>query len=261
MSVLDYASPQATPPRWRIALYHLRFVLLAAYAALVGGAVWFYADVGVEAVFLAVALLIFFSAQGLFLIGMPQLRWPRPVRRKPMWMTIVAGALAAGLLTFGLIMTIMSALDVWKSATESIGLHLFWAVLITWAAWLVVFGIMWTGEWFRGFQTMYKLICAGTWLEILITIPIDVHVRKKTDCWCGEGTFFALVAGSTVAFWSFGPGIVLLFLTRRLQREGYFSLCGKCGRDLTNITEKRCPHCSARIPQRRRPSSAASQSV
>jgi len=44
MSVLEYASPQATPPRWRIALYHLRFVLLGAYALLIAGAVWFYAE-------------------------------------------------------------------------------------------------------------------------------------------------------------------------------------------------------------------------
>ncbi|MDB5322729.1 MAG: hypothetical protein JWN40_4360 [Phycisphaerales bacterium] len=252
MSVLEYASPQAAPPRWRVVLYHLRYVLLAAYALLIAGAVWFYSEMGLDAVFLAVALLVFFGVQGLFLIGMPQLRWPRPVRRKPMWVSVVAGALAAGVLTCGLIMTGMSLFDVWNSATKAIGGHVFWAVLATWAAWLVVFAIMWTGEWFGGFKTIYKLICAGTWLEILITIPIDVHVRKKTDCWCGEGTFFALVAGSTVALWSFGPGLVLLFLTRRLQREGYFSLCGKCGHDLTGVVEKRCPRCAARIPKSQR---------
>lgn len=252
MSVLEYASPQAAPPRWRVALYHLRYVLLAAYALLIAGAVWFYSEMGLDAVFLAVALLVFFGVQGLFLIGMPQLRWPRPVRRKPMWLSVVAGSLAAGVLTFGLIMTGMNVLDVWKPATKAIGGHIFWAVLITWGAWLVVFAVMWTGEWLGGFKQIYRLVCAGTWLEILITIPIDVHVRKKTDCWCGEGTFFALVAGSTVALWSFGPGLVLLFLTRRLQREGYFSLCGKCGHDLTGVVEKRCPRCAARIPKSQR---------
>lgn len=262
MSVLEYASPQATPPRWRIALYHLRFVLLAGYALLIAGAVWFYAEMGLESVFLVVALLTFFGVQGLFLIGMPPLRWPRPVHRKPMWMALCAAALAVAILTFGLIMTFMSLLDVWKSATESIGGHLFWAIPITWAIWLVIFAFMWSGQRLGGFQRIYKTICAGSWLEILITIPIDAQVRKKTNCWCGEGTFFALVAGSTVALWSFGPGIVLLFLTRRLQREGYFSTCGECGRDLDSATEKRCPHCNARIPQRRRrPSSAAGQSV
>src|SRR5258706_3822200 len=257
MSVLEYASPQAAPPRWRVALFHLRYVLLAFYALLTAGAVWFYSELGMEAVFLAIALLVFFGVQALFLIGMPQLRWPRPVRRKPMWMSIVAGALVAGILTFGLIATIMNLFDVWKSATSAIGAHVFLAVLLTWAAWLVVFAIMWTGEWLGGFKQIYKIICAGTWLEILITIPIDVHVRKKTDCWCGEGTFFALVAGSTVAIWSFGPGLVLLFLTRRLQREGYFSRCGKCGQDLTNVTEKRCRQCNARIPKRLRPTPQA----
>src|SRR6266536_2539127 len=134
MSVLEYASPQAVPPRWRVALYHLRYVLLAGYALLIAGAVWFYSDLGTEAVFLAMALL--------FLIGMPQLRWRRSVRRKPMWVSIVAGSLVAGVLTFGVIMTGMSLFDVWNSATKAIGGHVFWAVLVTWAAWLVVFAIM-----------------------------------------------------------------------------------------------------------------------
>jgi hypothetical protein len=252
MTVLEYASPQPAPPRWRVALYHLRYVLLTGYALLVGGAVWFYSEMGLGAVFLVIAALVFFGVQGMFLIGMPQLRWPRPVRRKPMWLTVVAGALVAGALTFGLIATGMSLFDVWNTATKAIGGHIFWAVLVTWAAWLVVFGVMWTGEWLGGFKQIYRVICAGTWLEILITIPIDVQVRKRTDCWCGEGTFFALVAGGTVALWSFGPGLVLLFLTRRLQREGYFSLCGKCGQDLTGVTEKRCPRCAARIPKGQR---------
>jgi hypothetical protein len=253
MIVFEYASPLATPPRWRVALYHLRYVLLAAYALLLGGAIWFYAESGVESVALIVTLLLLFGFQAIFLIGMPQLRWPRPIRRKPMWLSLAGGALAAGLLTFGLVATLMSLFNVWNATTDQIGGHIFWVILLAWIAWLLLFAFMWTAEWLHGFKTLYKLLLAGTWLEILITIPVDVQVRKKTNCWCGEGTFVALVIGSTVALWSFGPGIVLLFLTRRLQREGYFALCRKCEHDLTNVTENRCPNCHARIPHRSPP--------
>jgi hypothetical protein len=169
-----------------------------------------------------------------------------------MWISLVAGALVAGLLTFGVLATTLNLFDVWDAVTGSIGAHVFWSILLTWGVWLVLFSVMWTGEWFSRFKSLYKLLLAGTFLEVLITIPVDVQVRKKTNCYCGEGTFVALVIGSSVALWSFGPGLVLLFLTRRLQREGYFSLCGKCGHDLSNLTEKRCPKCNGRIPQRRR---------
>jgi DNA-directed RNA polymerase subunit RPC12/RpoP len=252
MPVLEYASPLATPPRWRQALYHLRYVFLAGYLLLIGGAAWFFSDMGSEAVALVVGLFIFFGVQGLFIFGMPQLRWPRPTHRRPMWMSLVAGALVAGLLTFGVVATGLSLFEVWDAVTRSIGGHIFWAILVTWGVWLILFSIMWAGEWFSRFKSIYKVLLAGTFLEVLITIPVDVQVRKKTNCYCGEGTFVALVIGSCVAVWSFGPGLVLLFLTRRLQREGYFALCGKCGHDLTNVTDKRCPHCNARIPQRSR---------
>ena len=250
MPLLEYASPQATPPRWRIALYHLRFVLLAGYLLLLGGAVWFWIEMDVEIGVLLIGLLVLVGFQALFLIGMPQLRWPRPTRRKPMWLSLIAGALATAFLTFGLVTTTMSFFNVWDRITERIGGHIFWIILFAWGGWLFIFALMWAGErWLNGFRSLYKFILAGTWLEILITIPVDVQVRKKTNCWCGEGTFFALVIGATVAIWSFGPGLVLLFLTRRLQREGYFSLCRKCGHDLTSASTPRCPHCNARIPR------------
>jgi hypothetical protein len=251
MSTLEYASPQPTPPRWRIALYHLRFVFLAAYLLLLAAlAGWFHLEADIDIIVISVALLVFFGFQVLFLTGMPQLRWPRPTRRKPMWLSLTAGALVAGILTFGLIATSMSAFDVWNRATNSIGGHIFWIVFISWAAWVILFAFMWANQrWLSGFTSLYKILVAGTWLEILITIPVDVQVRKRTNCWCGEGTFFALVAGSTIALWSFGPGIVLLFLTRRLQREGYFSLCRKCGHDLTSASTPHCPHCNAPIPR------------
>ena len=81
MPLLEYASPQATPPRWRIALYHLRFVLLAGYLLLLGGAIWFWIEMDVEIGVLLIGLLVLVGFQALFLIGMPQLRWPRPTRR------------------------------------------------------------------------------------------------------------------------------------------------------------------------------------
>jgi hypothetical protein len=250
MPVLEYASPQSPPPRWRLALYHVRFVLLAFYILLITGVVAYCMANGAAAIVFVIAFLVMLTVQALFLIGMPQLRWPRPTRRKPMWLSLAAGALVAALLTFGLVATALSALDIWYHVTESFGANVVWIIVVSWVLWLTLFAFLWAGQrWLGGFTSLYKTLLAGTWLEILITIPVDVQVRKRTNCWCGEGTFFALVAGGTVAIWTFGPGLAFLFLTRRLQREGYFSLCRKCGHDLTSATTPRCPHCNARIPR------------
>jgi hypothetical protein len=250
MPLLEYASPQSPPPRWRIALYHLRFVLLALYLLLIAGIVTFFISEGAYAIVFLIPVAILLLVQALFLIGMPHMRWPRPTRRTPMWLSLAAGALVAALLTFGLAATAMSAFDVWDRVTESFGGYFYGILLLSWVLWLALFAFLWAGQrWLGGFTTLYKTLLAGTWLEILITIPVDVQVRKRTNCWCDQGTFFALVIGCTVALWTFGPGLAFLFLTRRLQREGYFSLCRKCGNDLASASTHRCPHCNARIPR------------
>jgi len=252
MPLLDYASPQAAPPRRRQALYHARFALLALYVALVAAAIGFYLWLGAEVLAMAIIALIFLGVQGAFLLGMPELRWPRPTRRKPMWLSIVTGAALAALLTFGLFATIASAANVWEKLTNAVGAYVFWIIAAAWMVWLFVFGVIFASQWFVGFTKLYKLLVAGTWLELLITIPVDVQVRKRTTCYCGEGTFFALILSSSVAIWSFGPGLALLFLTRRLQRDGYFALCRKCGSNLSGVVAPRCPTCQARIPRNAR---------
>ena len=202
----------------------------------------------------AIALLILLGAQALFLVGMPQARWPKPTGGVSMTVSMLTGALVAALLTFGVFAALLNITTAWERLTETVELNVFWVIPAAWAGWFFVFLVMWAGEWLMVFKKIYKLLIAGTVLELLVTIPIDVHVRRRTSCWCGEGTFFALVIGATVALWSFGPGLVMLLLTRRLQRRGYFSICRKCAYDLRGLDpeSKRCPECGTRVPEKYR---------
>ena len=185
---------------------------------------------GLYAAGVLVPLAVLVGTQALFLFGAPHLRRPRGRHRRAMWVSLAVGGALATLLTLGLVFTLLNLVGRWTDAARYAGfggggpgpLVLAVPVLLTWAAWVGVFGLLFAGEWydwFRGFRRLYATLVAGTWLELLVTLPVDAQVRKRTSCWCDEGTFFALVIGGSMAVWTFGPGIALLFLTRRLQRR------------------------------------------
>jgi hypothetical protein len=253
---VDGEMPPEPPPPWRRILFSVRWVLLSLYLLVLGGAVtWWMVEETDEWFAAAIAVLILLGLQGVFLVGMPHFRWPKPTGGVPMVISMSLGALLAGLLTFGVFATMLNLFDVWERLTNAVELGIFWVIAVAWGGWFFVFLVMWAGEWLHIFRRIYKLLVAGTVLELLVTIPVDVHVRRRTSCYCGEGTFFAMVIGISVAVWSFGPGLVMLFLTRRLQRKGYFSICRKCTYDLRGQPpgSDHCPECGARIPKRYRP--------
>src|SRR5207253_1616326 len=119
-------------------------------------------------------------------------------------------------------------------------------IAIPWALWFGIFTLILAGQWHEKFRRIYQILIAGTVLELLITLPIDAHVRRRTSCYCGEGSFFGLVIGLTTIVWTFGPGVALLFVARRLQRLSPNALCLNCGYDL-RASKERCPECGTAI--------------
>ncbi len=94
-----------------------------------------------------------------------------------------------------------------------------------------------------------RRVLAGTGLLVAGTIPLDVIVRRKTNCYCAEGSLFALTWGIGGAFWCFGPAI-LLGRTRRMRRALRGAFCRGCGHARSPAGELRCPECGLehRIP-------------
>lgn len=90
-----------------------------------------------------------------------------------------------------------------------------------------------------------KRLFIGSVVEVASMIPLDVMVRRKTNCYCGEGTFFALLICSTVGLIALGPMIFLLPLGRR-RRRLESGCCPLCGYDMTATPKaERCPECGA----------------
>ncbi|MGC8540669.1 MAG: hypothetical protein ACP5QA_08580, partial [Phycisphaerae bacterium] len=66
-----------------------------------------------------------------------------------------------------------------------------------------------------------RVLFAGSILELLVSAPVHVMVlrsKSKGECLCETGSYTGLVLGGTVLLWTFGPGIVLLFLHEAARR-------------------------------------------
>ncbi len=87
----------------------------------------------------------------------------------------------------------------------------------------------------------------GTLVEAVAIMPIDIMFRRRQDCYCLAGTFWAYILLLASGLVTLGPAILLPVLTRRRKRW-YASRCDCCGYDMTGIinarrTIDRCPEC------------------
>jgi len=86
-------------------------------------------------------------------------------------------------------------------------------------------------------------IFKGTVIEIVAILPIDCMVRRKTDCYCGEGTFWSLIVAGVVGTIALGPMVWLPLIAKR-RKEWYGGHCRVCGYDMTATPQaERCPEC------------------
>lgn len=83
----------------------------------------------------------------------------------------------------------------------------------------------------------------GSIVEVVAVVPLDVMVRRKHDCYCGAGTFWALVICCGVGAFALGPAIYLPILARRRKRW-YGGHCDVCSYDMSGTPNAdRCPEC------------------
>jgi hypothetical protein len=94
-------------------------------------------------------------------------------------------------------------------------------------------------------QKIASRLFLGTVIEVVAIVPLDVMVRRKTDCYCGRGTFWAFLLCGTAGFAALGPAVLLPLIARRRKRW-YAGHCEGCGYDMTGLMQaERCPECGA----------------
>jgi hypothetical protein len=139
----------------------------------------------------------------------------RPVKRGPVWWTLLAG----GLMTGGLAVAAYFSIYEFATRLEGDGSWSGWIALLlgvlTWCGWAVIFGRM-----SRNVQPsdlvsrQCRWLFRGSVLELLIAVPTHIAARSRNDCCAGCLTFMGLTMGISVMLFSFGPAVFFLYAER-----------------------------------------------
>ncbi len=202
--------------------------------------------------------LAFAASQIVFLLPAIRMRPPMGERARSLALSLVLGAAIASFLLVGMA---AGALELGASLVTGIYAETPWGehedlgniewlmvvllmmLLASWGVWSFVLLVYTRQLWAdKILARLVRFLLAGTVFEILIMVPIDIMVRRRTDCYCSTGSFAALSIAATAGIWLAGPGVYFLLTTkqRRLFRKGY---CGRCGYHRGPTPGEKCPEC------------------
>ncbi len=211
-------------------------VLVPAAVSLIGrtpdsswDTLWFWTDPDVEVGLMGwlswsvIPVLIIVATQIVFVA--PIVSFKPDVRSggRPMMLSLIAIAVVAAALVVGLLCAVLALLDIWGDTLNLDRALWGWPVIplifvASWALWSWLFLLFTRKKREQGLLgRLVGLLLGGTVIEVLAVLPIDLMVRRRTDCYCSTGTFNALLFSTLAAIWLAGPGVLILYLRRRRQ--------------------------------------------
>jgi hypothetical protein len=147
---------------------------------------------------------------------------------RPMKTSVFAAALMAMLLTTGMIALLLELPNWWQPVMEYEhesrfypGHIMIWIImLVIWGAWSGIFFVYWKqGDQYTQMGKMIRGLVAGSILETIIAVPVQIWVTRQRDCYCCSGSYSSLILAATVLIWAFGPGIIILYMREKRRVE------------------------------------------
>ncbi len=180
--------------------------------------------------------------------------WRFAPRRTPMLPSIICAAGAGVAMAVSLALALLSLVQLLMGERLSPALWTFTIVITIVGAWAIATPmlalVLYRGRRTERLSRTAAWLVAGSALEALLILPIDIMIRRKTDCYCEEGTYFAWIVLSGAGLFAFGPMLLLAPMARRRRRRRARQ-CLACGYDLRSTPHVRnCPECGT--PTRRR---------
>lgn len=215
-----------------------------------------YADIlitGEFAISMVVAIAVICAAQLMFMLPV---RRPglTPGKGKGLKRSLVTAGFVIGVLCLAALMGIGEAMQTLGSYRLSLGVDLpggeyTAAGLVVIVAWCIATPVLIRfarpGRRERVLSRLARKLFMGTIVEVALLIPLDVMIRRKTDCYCWSGSYWALTLCGFVGVFALGPAIYLPLLAKR-RATWYGGHCGVCGYDMGgNLRAERCPECGS----------------
>jgi hypothetical protein len=207
--------------------------------------------------FIGVPLILLVATQTVFILpyfsrGLRRVEHGVSLRTSVAMAAIVAAALTIGLgfAVWNLVHLIQFNLGVTSHLDFDVHVDrdirwwlLIGALIVSWTFWsvlLLLFAGRKTDRWVG--TRLIGLLLGGTILEVIVVIPLDIMVRRKTDCYCSTGTFFSLCLSAWALLWLAGPGAIIAVLSKR-RRLWWETHCASCGYEKGPSPGTRCPEC------------------
>lgn len=132
---------------------------------------------------------------------------------------IVAGT-AFAVLTAGFLFGLMEVILANKNS-PGFGILIMVLIPISWILWTVIFYLRLKGtDPDSATGKLLKWVLLGSVIEMVVLLPMHIITSSRGYCFAGLATAVALMAGLSIALWTFGPGIFLLFVRHyRKQKE------------------------------------------
>lgn len=173
--------------------------------------------------------------------------WPRRGNGVPVLLSVSIAAMGAALLVAALLGAATSVVDLTVGReTDVTTIVMLSGGALAWIAFTpLILAFCRRGRPESALAKLAARLFLGTIIEAAAIIPLDVMVRKKFSCYCGQGTFWALTFCWGVGALALGPVVFLLPLSGRRKRWMY-GLCDVCDYDLSGCMDaERCPECGA----------------
>lgn len=139
-------------------------------------------------------------------------------KKKRILVPAIIGGLAFMILTFGFLIGTAELLELEGNPA----IIIFWVlVLISWLFWTLIFYFRLRGtDPDSATGKLVKWTLLGSITELVVLVPMHVVTSSRGHCFAGMQTGIGLIAGVSIALWSFGPGIILLFIRHYRKHAG-----------------------------------------
>ena len=188
--------------------------------------------------------------QCLFLAPVVRLPRERKAGHSLLLSFIMAGLVGSGLAT-GLFLSLVQLVRMIGGESDDFIADSVWS----WCAWLgiplVVSWMIWSfaiasfARRQRNPNMLRRLIgvlLGATLIEVLVVLPLDIMVRRRTNCYCGTATGHTLGLAAWAGLWLAGPGVVLAVMSKR-RRLWWDTHCPSCGYEKGPSPGAKCPEC------------------